>query len=388
MKSINIFSKIDKPLLIMSIIYSIIGAVMVLSASSISAVLQYGEAPYYFFVRQIIFIAVSYFIGFFVILRTPVKRYKRYLPLALLGVLGLLVYLLLFGDVMNGAKSWINLGLFTIQPSEFAKTILIVYMGVFYGDLLNTNRQTSKYAFFIPLIYSIIVFMLVVLQPDLGNALIIAGIVFLVFMSIPFKKDQVIRALKLVAGALAVVGIVFILSGAPFLTEMQRERLTFKEPCTRYTDDTGYQVCNGFIAMHNGGLFGKGFGNSTQKYMYLPEAYNDMIFPIVVEELGLIVAVLIIIGYMFILYRIIKIAKNSLLVRNSIICYGVAVYMFLHLVINFCGILALIPLTGVPVPFLSYGGSFIMNMIFCIFIVERICAENKISKTKLEISKM
>ena len=91
---------------------------------------------------------------------------------------------------------------------------------------------------------------------------------------------------------------------------------------------------------------------------------------------------------MFILYRIIKIAKSSYLIRNSIICYGIAVYMLLHILVNFCGILALIPLTGVPVPFLSYGGSFTMNLILCMFIVERICVENKISETKLEMSKI
>ena len=169
---------------------------------------------------------------------------------------------------------------------------------------------------------------------------------------------------------------------------MQKSRLTFKNPCTRYTEETGYQVCNGFIAINNGGLFGKGLGNSTQKYLYLPEAHTDFIFPIMVEELGLLFSIAFILGYLIILYRIVKIAKQSTNLRNSIICYGIAIYILLHLIVNFCGILALIPLTGVPVPFLSYGGSFTMNLILCIFIVERICVEDKITKNKIEISKL
>jgi len=388
MKKVSIFSKIDKPLLIMCILYNIIGLIMVLSASSVSAVLKYDESPYYFFIKQFVFLAVSYGIGFFIILKFPVKKYKKFLPLALIGILALLLYLIIYGEIMNSVRSWIDFyGIFSIQPSEFAKTALIVYMGIFYGEFVN-KPQTSKYSFFIPLAYAIIVFLLVCLQPDLGTAVIIAGIVFLTFLSIPFKDNQTIKAIKLVAITVAIIGIVVILSGASFLTDMQKSRLTFKEPCTRYKEDTGYQVCNGFIAINNGGLFGRGLGNSTQKYLYLPEAHTDFIFPIMVEELGLIFGVFFIIGYIFILYRILKIAKDSYLLRNSIICYGIAVYLLLHIVVNFCGILALIPLTGVPVPFLSYGGSFTMNLIICMFIVERICVENKIAKRKIEISKI
>ena len=359
-----------------------------LSASSVSAVLEYNESPYYFFMRQVLFIVVSYVIGFFIVLTKPVKCYKKYLPFALIGTLVLLIYLIIYGEITNGAKSWIDLGIFSLQPSEFAKTVLIIYMGVFYGEMVNSNKNKSKYSFFIPLAYSIIVFMLVVLQPDLGTALIIGGIVFLTFIAVPFKQNQLIKMLKIVSGAVAIIGIIFILSGSSFLTEMQKSRLTFKEPCTRYTEDTGYQVCNGFIAIHNGGLLGSGLGNSTQKYLYLPEAHNDFIFPIVVEELGLIFSVLFIIGYAFILFRIVKIAKESYLLRNSIICYGIALYIFMHIAVNLLGILALIPLTGVPLPFLSYGGSFTMNVILCMFIVQRICVENKITERKVEMSKI
>ncbi len=387
MKKVRIFSKIDKPLLIMSILYSIIGLIMVLSASSVSAVLKYDQSsPYYFFIRQLIFVLFSYFVGIFIVLRFPIKNYKKLLPIALVGLLGLLLYLVVYGEVVNEARSWIDLGFFSFQPSEFAKTILILYMGIFYGEL-NKNKK-SKYSFFIPLAYAIIVFLLVVIQPDLGTALIIAGIVFFTFLSIPFEGNQLVKTVKIISGTIAVCALVFILSGTDFLTDMQKSRLTFKKPCTRYTEETGYQVCNGFIAINNGGLFGKGLGNSTQKYLYLPEAHTDFIFPIMVEELGLVFSIFFILGYLYILYRIIRVAKASTNLRNSIICYGIAIYILLHIVVNFAGILALIPLTGVPVPFLSYGGSFTMNLILCIFIVQRICLEDKIAKSKIEISRI
>lgn len=386
MRKINIFSKMDKPLLVMSIIYSIIGVMMVLSASSVSAVLKYDTNPYYFFLRQLTFVMVSYGVGIFIILRTPLKKYKKYVHLSLLFILGTLIYLIIYGEFTNSARSWIDIGPFSFQPSEFAKPVLIVYMGVFYGEMYKKLR--SKYAFFMPLAVSAIVFLLVVMQPDLGTAIIIAGIVFFTFLAIPFEGNQLIKTIKIASGAVLVCAVVFILSGSNFLTDMQKSRLTYREPCTRYQEDTGYQVCNGFIAFNNGGLFGKGAGNSTQKYLYLPEAHTDFIFPIMVEELGLIVGVIFIFGYMFILYRIVKIAKESCNLRNSIICYGVAIYIFLHIVVNFCGILALIPLTGVPVPFLSYGGSFTVILICCLFIVQRICVENKIAKRKIDVSKI
>lgn len=359
---------------------------MVLSASSVSAVLKYKESPYYFFTRQLVFIVISYIVGLFIILRMPIKTYKKLVPFALFGVFLSLAYLLISGDYTNGARSWIDLGFFSLQPSEFAKTVLVLFMAIYYGNMVD--KKNVKYEFFVPLAIAIIIFFLVALQPDLGTAIIIAGIVFLTFLAIPFPSNQLAKTLKIIGGTVAVLMMVFILSGSDFLTDMQKSRLTFKAPCTRYIEETGYQVCNGFIAINNGGLLGKGLGNSTQKYLYLPEAHTDFIFPIMVEEMGLIFGIIFIFGYMFILWRIVIVAKRSYNLRNSIICYGIAIYLFLHLMVNFLGILALIPLTGVPVPFLSYGGSFTVNVILSMFIVQRVSVENNITKLKREMSRI
>ena len=120
----------------------------------------------------------------------------------------------------------------------------------------------------------------------------------------------------------------------------------------------------------------------------MPESHTDFIFPIIVEEMGLIVGILLIFGYMVMLYRILKIAREAENLRLSILAYGVFLYLLFHILINLLGILALIPLTGVPLPFLSYGGSFTMNVVLMLFVVERVCIENKTIKTKKELAQI
>ena len=165
-------------------------------------------------------------------------------------------------------------------------------------------------------------------------------------------------------------------------------RLNYVNPCDRYQKESGYQVCNGFIAIDNGGLTGVGIGNSTQKYLYLPASHTDFIFPIIVEELGVILSTLIIIGYMFIAYSIFDIATKCYNLRNSLICFGIGVYFLVHIFINLGGVLGLIPLTGIPLPLLSYGGSSLLAMFIAFSIVQRICAENKHIKRKKELKKI
>ena len=289
-----------------------------------------------------------------------------------------------YGIVGGGAQSWLDLGFFNLQPTEFAKTALILYMAVFYEKSIKKKR-TFVYNF-VPIIFALIIFFLVAMQPDFGGAVIIAGIVFFTFLTIPFEKDSKVEIIKYLGFAAIIGGVALLCSGTDLFNSTQLARLKFQEPCQRYMESTGYQVCNGFIAYHNGGLFGVGLGNSSQKYLYLPEAHTDFIYPILVEELGLIVGILVIIGYGYILYRILKIAKSADCIRNALIWYGAFIVILLHLLVNLLGTLALIPLTGVPLPFLSYGGSFNMNIILILFVVERVANENKQNQEKRELA--
>lgn len=383
----KLFSKMDIPLLLVTFIFIVLGLVMIYSSSSITAVVRYGYEPYHFFIRQAIFLIAAIVVGVLIVLRLPTRNYGAIAWPAVFLLIFSLVFLFVQGKITNHAISWYDLKYFKIQPSEFAKSILIVFSAVYYHRL-QFKKVKNIYAYLVPLGFGAIVAGLVIMQPDLGSAAIIAGIVFLTFISVPMVRNNLMKFIKIIAIGVVLAGIVLLYSGSSFLNSMQKGRLNFRNPCSRYTEETGYQVCNGFIAINNGGLFGVGLGNSTQKYLYLPESHTDFIFPIIVEELGLVTGILIVVGYAYMLWRILKIAKESENLRCSILAYGTFWYLALHILVNLLGVLALIPLTGVPLPFLSYGGSFTINAVIMLFVVQRVNIENKINKTKREIKEL
>ena len=376
--------KMDIPLLIITILLIVLGLVMVYSASNITAIARYGLPPSYFFIRQAAFIVFALIVGILVMLRIPTRVYNTLAYPALILVIVSLVLLFAHGRITNQAISWYDLKFFKIQPSEFAKTILIIFSAVYYNGLTK-RKVDSILPYFVPLAASFIVVVLVLMQPDLGSAFIISVISIMMFLSLPVVKKNKNTIFKIFSITIISALLVAFIFKDKLANNIHSSRFNFQNPCSRYTEETGYQVCNGFIAINNGGLFGVGLNHSTQKYLYLPEAHTDFIFPIIVEELGLVVGVLIIISYGFILYRILKISKEADNLRCSLLAYGTFWYLGLHILINLMGVLALIPLTGVPLPLLSYGGSFTVNAILMLFLMERVNIENKENRTKREI---
>lgn len=366
------FKKMDKTLFFLMIAFTILGLVMIFSASSITAVLYNGLEESYYFKKHIYIIIVSWIFGL-IILKQPIKKYKLLGPVGILIIMFLLAGLIPYGTITNSARSWYDLGFFSLQPSEFAKSIIIVYLAVALEKIYQKKDFTIN-KLITPFVFVLIILIFTAIQPDLGTAAVIGGIAFFIFMSLPFN-DPKVKKLKIFGIISVIIVSLFILFGDRVLNAEQSSRLTFKEPCTRYTDKTGYQVCNGFIAINNGGLFGTGLGNSTQKYLYLPEAYTDFVFPIIVEELGAMLSIFIILAFIVLLYRILKIVKHANTLSGSIMAYGSFIFILLHLLINLLGILAIIPLTGIPVPFLSYGGSFYINIIFVLFLTQRVHIE-------------
>ena len=367
------FKKMDKCLVICTFVLLVIGLIMIFSASNVTSYMKYSKSPYYYFIKQFIFFIGSLFLSFF-ILKIDTKKYHYFSFILVLIILVLLVVVLIYGKISNQAKSWFNLfNLITIQPSEFAKIFTIIWFGCYFS--VKNNCVNLKKVLF-PLIIVLFIALLIAIQPDLGTTIIYCGIVLLMFFSLPInakiKRNSVIAILILV-----VISLLFLLNnGVKILFERQIQRFNFFNPCERIYSD-GNQVCNGYIAINNGGLFGLGLGNSTQKYLYLPEAYTDFIFAIIVEELGLIISVIILILLFLVLWRIFLIAKRCKNTRGSLICYGIFFYILLHIIVNLGGLLGLIPLTGVPLPFLSYGGSYLVCLISSIAIVLRIDIENK-----------
>ena len=234
-----------------------------------------------------------------------------------------------------------------------------------------------------PLGICAIITLLIFIQPDLGTAIIYTIIVGVMFLAAPILKEIKVKTVFGILGFIVFAGIVFLSAGKSLLQDRQLERFDFSNPCDKLLT-TGNQVCNCYIAINNGGLTGVGLGNSTQKYLYLPEPYTDFIFAIIVEELGLIFGIGILLLYMILLYRILKIGRESPTNRGALLCYGVAVYIFLHIAINLMGIFGMMPMTGVPLPFMSYGGSFTICLIAALTIVQRVSVENKLIKEKPE----
>ena len=366
--------KLDKPLLITSIILLVIGLIMVFSASNVASFMKYKVTPYYFFNRQLLFIVVSFILGF-IIIRFNTKVYGYMSWPIILGLIVCLVIVLVYGKITNQARSWINLfGGIKFQPSEFIKVATIVWMAFF---CTNKKREGFKsYLIFFGIVG--LITLLIVLQPDLGTATIYISIIFIMFMSLNLKKNIKRNILLTVLSIGIVVLLLLMNNGVQLFFERQLARFDYFNPCSEekfYT--TGTQTCNGFIAFNNGGLTGLGLGNSTQKYLYLPEAYTDFIFAIVTEELGFIMSVIILLLMLFVLWRIFIIGKNASTDMGRLMCYGIFWYILLHIVINLGGILGIIPLTGVPLPFMSYGGSFLMCLIVSLTIVLRVSIESK-----------
>ena len=374
------FSKIDKPLLITTMIFFIFGLVMILSASSMESYMRYGKSPYIYFIKQTAFIGAGS-IFFFIVTRIPTKIYKVLSYLVMLLVIAALIALTAYGYAAKNAQSWFQLGPINIQPSEFAKVEIILFLASYY----NKNKATLNNSWILikPLIAVFLIFILVAIQPDFGTAIIIALICFFMFFSLPMSKLCRFKFSSIIVVLTFILSLVFIFAKGYVLKPYQLERFNFKDPCERYQEESGYQLCNSFIAFKNGNITGQGLGMSTQKYLYLPESYTDFIFPIIVEEWGLIVGIIILLLYMFIIYRIYVIARKAKDLTGSLIAYGVCMYFFLHISINLMGVMGLGPLTGVPLPFLSYGGSYTISLMIALALVQRVAIEsNKTNKKK------
>lgn len=373
----KIFSKIDKPLLFVTIAFFLFGLLMVLSASSMESYMRYGYGPYHYFFRQAMFMLVGLFM-FFIVIRVPTKSYNFFSYLFMFIIIGSLIGLNIYGYVANSAQSWFKIGSFSIQPSEFAKVISIMFLGCFY-DKHKDDFHNVKILIW-PIIFIFIIFVLVMLQPDLGTALIIGLIVCFMFFSLPMPRKTLNKFRMLVVALIALIVLIFVFTDGNILASYQKSRFNFFDPCERYQEESGYHLCNSFIAFNNGSLTGKGIGKSTQKYLYLPESYTDFIFPIIVEEWGALVGVLLVFIYLFVIYRLYRIARRANNLKGSLIAYGICIYLFLHVAINLAGVMGLMPLTGVPLPFLSYGGSYTISLMIALGIAQRIAIESNNKK--------
>ena len=376
----------DKVLFFTTLILIIFGTLNIVTASSREAVVNAEANLFYYFFKHMIILAIS-FIAFIIVINIKTKDYSGLLPIIYIIVFGMNLYLILKGVTTRGANNWIDLKFMKIQPSELAKPTLILAMSLFfqkyYKKLKNVKEKHDMIIWEIigfGLIFPILVF----LQKDLGTAIILFGIFVVLFIASPISKKEKVKSSFICIAILAILLLVRVSISGYILSDTQESRLkNFFNPCSKY-EGTGYQVCNAFIAINNGGLTGVGIGKSTQKYSYIPEPHTDMVFAIIAEENGVLICSLIFLAYIIIIYRILKLSMKTKSLQNRYICLGTATYIFLHILVNLGGLFGVIPLTGVPLPFLSYGGSFTLSLITTLGVIQAIHIEMKNERIKVK----
>lgn len=377
----------DKISLIISIALFGFGLFSIVSASTREAVNNLDKSVYYYFGRQI-FVLTASLIAYITILFIPTKSYKKgnyfFIKILWIAVFALNAYMVLKGSGTRGANNWLKIpGIgFQLQPGELAKPVLIVTVALIIEASAKyfKNPKIKHWAGIgIFLVVGLATAMLIILQKDLGTASINIGIFGVLFLASPIMSKDKWKTIGIgVLSLLLVFGGMNLMGKNP-LTDEQSSRLTsFWDPCDKSKrNDEGYQICNAYIAINLGGLTGVGVGKSTQKYSYIPEPHTDMIFAIIAEEDGFIVGVIILICYMILITDFMLLSSRAMSISSKYICLGVATYIFLHILLNLGGLFGLIPLTGVPLPFLSYGGSFTLMLSISLAMVQRIHVETK-----------
>lgn len=367
---------LDKTLLITCFLLFTLGVLMIISASSVEALSRFGNTNIlHYGIMQVVAIMLG-LIGGIIIINMPMKKIASFAWLAIIAIIVILVYVNLEGVITRSAQRWVSIFGFQFQPSEFAKPVVIVYLAMILSRFRNKNNASLQ-TFIASLIPIILILGLIFLQPDLGTTVILMFICATMFYIAPIS-----RVLKRKATLLAITGVVLLVIGSfafgrVLISENQMDRMVgFHDPCADYFD-SGLQVCNSFIAINNSRGIGMGLYASTQKHMYLPDSYTDFIMAITVEELGLIALAGVLICYAIILIRLMMIARHAKTVLNGLVAYGVAMYIFIHILVNLGGISAMIPLTGAPLPFLSYGGSYAISLIAALALAQRIHIENQ-----------
>ncbi len=337
----------DIPLWISVLCIGLFGIVMIYSASSIWAEYKFHDALH-FFKSQSVFFGIGIILCLLVS-KIDVSFWKKHANSILFCCLTLLILVLIpgIGTVRNGSRSWFGIGGFGIQPSEFAKIGLIVFVSKYLSQNQKELRSIRKGV--LPLLGIIgLFFVLILLEPDFGTAMvIILTLISLIFIS----GVKVSFFVKL--GLLGILGIIGLILVAPY--RMARI-VSFLNP---WSDPlgSGFQIIQSLYAIGPGGLLGQGFLNSHQKHFYLPEPQTDFIFSIISEEFGFLGVLIVISFFFFLFYRSLKIALKCSDLFSKFLAFGLSIGILIQATLNLCVVIGLIPVTGVTLPFFSYGGS-------------------------------
>lgn len=337
---------------------SIVGLLEIYSASSYRLLVA-QEDPKSLFVRQFCFILLSWCMiafTFSVRLRILLKPKQINYGIMVSILLLLMMKVGLFAVTVNGAQRWISIGGIQFQPSELGMIFLILYLSRFFRDGEKVPDKVHR-----PLLLVSTMALLVLFQPKIAGAIMILTIAGAMIWAaaIPIKKG-VVLIFSSVAGLILMAGLVILFEKhglLPSFFEHAYSRITMVHDPFLDEHGAGYQMSNSYYALYNGGLFGRGLGNSITKKGYLPESETDFIFSIITEEFGLIGALLVLLLIFLMCFRIFQRSVQSQNQQASLILIGVGTWLLTQTSINVGSVLGLIPMTGVPLPFVSYGGT-------------------------------
>lgn len=349
-------NNLDFGMLITIIILLCAGIVMVASASSYYALSNYNNSNY-FLVRQLFFGIIG-FIFMIIISNIDYKRYKKWGYLFYIICLVLLVLVLTpLGQTRNGAKRWLGFGALVFQPSEIMKIGLVIGMSTYLS--LNYKKLTSFKGYIIPILMLLLVVIVMFMQKHLSGTIVM----FVAACSIIFVSGIKVKARYIIAGIIAVAAMlaVFIFMPSGDSTEssgsFRLDRIvSFLNP-EEDIKGGNWQSAQSLYAIGSGGIFGRGLGQSRQKYLWLPEAQNDFIFSVLGEELGLVGTVTVLALFSFFIYRGYRIAITAKDMYGSLLATGITSAFALQILVNIAVVTCTVPVTGMPLPFFSYGGT-------------------------------
>jgi cell division protein FtsW len=332
-------------LLVLGVVLIVIGLGATQSASSVVAIDQ-AEDRFYFFKRQLLGVGIGT-IALLITSRIPYRVYRRFAVPGFLLTVGLLVAVLVVGPVIGGSQRWLPVAGFSFQPSEVAKVVVVIVLAHL---LEKKNRLLTRFGhFLVPVVFTVgVIGGLVMLQPDLGTTIIIAAAA----MAVILASDTPLRFVLLLT--ILAVGAVWLLA---FSDQYRVDRIVgFLDPWGNASGE-GYQLIQSYYALSNGGLFGVGLGASRARWFYLPNAHTDFIFAIIGEEAGLIGG-LTVIG----LYVVLALAGWAVAARapdrfGRMVAAGLTAWLTFQAIVNIGGVLGVMPITGIALPFVSFGST-------------------------------
>jgi len=348
---------LDYTLLFAVVILCFYGILVLYSSTRIESM---GGEPFFYVKRQFLWMILG-FLFLTIIIFIDYHKLERYSQIVYFMAIVFLVMVIIFGrSTYGGARRWLAIGPFDFQPSEFAKIALIVFLADFLSK--NKPKLDNFFFFLLPFTYAGLLILLVFKQPDLGTSLVYLAILIIMLFAVEVKIKYLILTFFV---ALSSVPVLWI-----FLQEYQKKRLILFFNPNLDPLGGGYNVIQSKIAIGSGGFLGNGlFGGLQSQLNFLPAQHTDFIFSVVGEELGFVGAILLLGIYVIILWRGVKIALEAKDLLGTLLATGVVAFLFFHIVVNIGMAMGMLPATGLPLPFLSYGGSFMISNLLAIGIL-------------------